>query len=242
LAVILSALPLGAGTVDVSAQVSVLFGTGDQLSITVPSRNFGINAANFGLPVYPTEVEFTFVSAPEDSPGQFQAVLESGDDSVSVSFGAPLSFVPGMFRGFGHSGAVSVLEGSLHITEALSQQLFGSSAAVLTLLNTGPAVTVGLSPYTLQQDMNVSLGGGGLSVGSRLGGVTLSESVPPDPPGPLAGLYLPGGSAPLGGADFLGSFDPPDPPGPSDTPEPRSELLLLGGGALLLALSKLRRS
>jgi hypothetical protein len=61
-AVILSALPLGAGTIDVSAQVSALFGTGDELSFTVPSWNFGINAANFGLPVYPTEVEFAFVS------------------------------------------------------------------------------------------------------------------------------------------------------------------------------------
>ena len=213
LAVILSALPLAAGTIDVSTQASALLDTGDELSFTVPSWNFGIDAANFGLPEYPTSVGFVFVSDSVDSLAQFEVVLESGDGSVSVSFGAPLSFTPGMFQGAGYSGAVSVLEGSLQLSETLSQQLFGSSAAVLILLNTGPAVTVGLPPYTLQQDMNVSLGGGGLSVGAPLGGVALMDS--PDPP------------------------DPPDPP---DAPEPGSGVLLLGGGALLWALSRLRRS
>jgi len=33
-----------------------------------------------------------FASLPEGSPGQFEVVLESGDGSVSVSFGTPLSF------------------------------------------------------------------------------------------------------------------------------------------------------
>ena len=54
------------------------------------------------------------------------------------------------------------------------------------------------------------------SVGARLGGVALTDAS--DPP------------------------DPPDPPDPADAPEPRSGLLLLGGGALLWALSRLRQS
>ena len=132
---ILYALPLAAGTIDVSTYASTLFDTGDELSFTVPSWNFSINAANFGLPVYPTAVEFTFVSAVQDSPGQFEAVLESGDGSVSVSF-APLSFVPGTFQGTNYQGAVSVLEGSVQLSETLSQQLFGNSAAVLMLSTT----------------------------------------------------------------------------------------------------------
>ena len=205
---ILVALPLGAGTIDVSAQVSALLDTGDALSFTVPSWNFGINAGNYGLPVYPTSVGFMFASAAEDSLAQIQAVLESGDGSVSVSFGAPLSFVPGMFQGSGYRGAVSVLDGSLHLSETLSQQLFGGSPAVLILRNAGPALTVGLSPYTLQQDLNVSLGGGGLSVGARLGGVALRDS----------------------------ESDP------AEVPESSSGVLLLGGGALLCALSRLRKS
>ena len=213
LTVFLVALPLGAGTIDVSAQFSALLDTGNTLSFTVPSWNFSIDAANLGLPVYPTSVGFVFVSLPEDSPGQFEVVLEAGDGSVSVSFGAPLSFVPGTFQGAGYSGAVSALEGSLSLSETLSQQLFGSSAAVLTLLNTGPAVTVGLPPYPLQRDLNVSLGGGGLSVGAPPGGVALMDS-----------------------------SDPPDPPDPPATPEPGSGVLLPGGGALLWALARLRQS
>jgi hypothetical protein len=225
LAVILSALPLGAGTINVSAQVSALFDTGDELSFTVPSWNFGINAAKFGIQQqYPTSVSFEFVTAADDSLSQIQAVLESGNDSVSVSFGAPLKSVPGVFGGSRYNGAVSVLEGTLHISETLSQQLFGGSPAVLTLLNTGPAVTVGLPPYTLEQDMSVSLGGGGLSVGAPLGGVTLT-------------------SAPLRGLASMGTLsDPLDPPDPPGVPEPRSGLLLLGGGALLWGLARLRRS
>ena len=216
LAVILCALPLAAGTIEVSAQVSALLDTGDALSFTVPSWNFGIDAANFGLPEYPTSVEFEFMSDSADLPARVEAVLESGDGSVSVSFGAPLSFAPGMFQGSHYRGAVSVLQGSLHLSQTLSQQLFGGSPALLILLNTGPALTVGLPLYTLRQDLNVSLGGGGLSVGALPGGVALVETS--DPP------------------------DPPDPSDPPDTPEPGSGLLLLGGGALLWALSKLRRS
>jgi hypothetical protein len=210
LAVILSALPLAAGTIesDVSAQVSALLNTGDALWFTVPSWNFGINAAHYGLPEYPTSVGFVFVTVAEDSLAQVEAVLVSGDGSVSVSFGAPLSFVPTLFQGSPYSGAVSVLEGSLQISETSSQQLFGSSPAVLILLNTGPALTLGMPPHTLQQDLNVSLGGSGLGVGAPLGGVALMA-------------------------------DPPDAP---DVPEPGSGLLLLGGGALLWALSRLRRS
>jgi hypothetical protein len=220
LAVFLSVLPLGAGTIDVSPQVSALLDTGDALSITVPYWNFSIDAAIFELPVYPTRVGFTFASVPESLPGQFEAVLESGDGSVWISFGAPLSFTTGMFQGSGYRGAVSVLDGSLQLSEALSQQLFGSSGAVLILLNTGPAVTVGLPPYTLQRDIDVSLGGGGLSVGAPPGRVSLV-----DPP--------------LGGGAPMDSPDPPDPPG---VPEPVTAVLLAGGGALLWAFARLRQS
>jgi hypothetical protein len=93
----------------------------------------------------------------------------------------------------------------------------------LTLLNIGPAVTVGLPPYGLQRDINVSLGGGGLSVGAPLGQVSLV-----DPP--------------LGRVSLMDSLDPLDSPDPPDVPEPGSGLLLLGGGALLWALARLRRS
>jgi hypothetical protein len=70
-------------------------------------------------------------------------------------------------------------------------------------------------------------------VGARLSGVSLVEA-------PLGGLALM--DAPLGGLSLLDSPDPPDPPDPPETPEPGSGLLLLGGAALLWAVSWLRRS
>jgi hypothetical protein len=235
LAVILFALPLAAGTTDVSTFALASLGTGDELSFTVPSWNFSFNAANLGFPLYPTNIEFTFATAVQNSPGQFEAVLESGDGSVSVSF-APLSFMPATFQGTNYHGTVSVLQGSLQISETLSQQLFSSSAAVLTLLNAGPAVSLGLPPYTLKQDMTVSLGGGGLGVGARLSGVSLVDA----PPARLALMDEQLGGAPL--LELSDAPDPPDPPDTSDVPEPRSGLLLPGGGSLLWVLSKLRRS
>lgn len=221
LAVILVALPLGAGTIDVSAQVAALLDTGDELSFKVPSWNYSIDAAAFGLPAYPTEVGFVFVSAPVDSLARIDAVLESGDGSVSVAFGGPLSLVPGTFHGFRYSGPVSVLEGSLQLSETLAQQVFGNSPAVLTLIDTGPALTVGLAPYTLQEDMNVSLGSGGLSVGAPPGGVALVEA----PLRKLAGFSL---------MDYESD--------PAATPEPCSGMLLPGGIAMLWALARLRPS
>jgi hypothetical protein len=196
LAVILSVLPLAAGTIDVSTHTSAWLDTGDQLSFTVPAWNFGANAANFGLPEFPTSVGFVFVLASEDSLARIEAILESGDGSVSVSFGAPLGLIPAMFQGSRYSGPVSALQGSLHLSETLAQQLFGNSPAVLILLNSGPALTVGLPPYTLKQDLNVSLGGGGLSLGAPLGRVALLEASDPSAaPEPGSGLLLLGGGA-----------------------------------------------
>ena len=95
LAVILVALPLSAGTINVSAQVAALLDTGDALSFTVPASNFGINAGHYGIPVYPTSVGFVFVSAAEDPLAQIAAVLESGDGSVSVRLARRLALSRG---------------------------------------------------------------------------------------------------------------------------------------------------
>jgi hypothetical protein len=70
----------------------------------------------------------------------------------------------------------------------------------------------------LQQDLNVSLGGGGLSVGATLGGVSLVDPLP-------AQVALMDSES-----------------DPAAAPEPCSGVLLTGGGALLWALAKLRRS
>jgi len=170
----LATLPLCAGTIDVSSAQTAELHTGDSLSFGVADWNFAIHAADLGLPQHPTHIGFTLVSAPVKGTGQFIATLGSSDGSVTVAFDEPLTFVAGAFQGSFYHGAVSTLQASMDLSGTLSKQLFAGPGAVLSLRNTGPDVVLGLAPYTLREDLNVSLFGGGLSVGGVQGGVTLN--------------------------------------------------------------------
>jgi hypothetical protein len=213
---ILAAPAMRASTIDVSADTSAVVRTGDALVFQLLTWNFGVNAAAYGLPVYPTDVSFALVSAPQSNVsgvGGVAATLESADRSVSVAFGN-LTFGPGYFEGSGYAGEVSTLEGYLHLSPQLSEVLFSASSAVIVLRNEGPDVTVGLAPYALRQSLYASLSGGPLSVGAVPGLVNLES-----------GAYLGNLSGPVNlGAD-------------ATAPEPQSGGLLLGGGLLLCGLS-----
>jgi hypothetical protein len=213
---ILAAPAMGAATIDVSAETSAVVHTGDTLVFQMLTWNFGVNAAAFGLPVYPTDVNFALVSAPLSVAGGFAATLESADRSVSVAFGN-LTFSPGFFQGSGYAGEVSTLEGYLHLSPLLSEALFSAPSAVIALRNEGPDVTVGLAPYLLRQDLYASLSGGPLSVGALPGLVDLEGRVS------RAGLMNFGGAV-----NFAAD---------SEVPEPQSGRLLFGGGVLLCGLS-----
>jgi hypothetical protein len=216
---ILAAPAMRAGTIDVSTATSVVVRTGDTLVFHLLTWNFGVNAAAFGLPVYPTDVNFALVSAPLQSTvsgGEFAATLESADHAVSVGFGN-LTFSPGYFEGSGYAGEVSALEGYLHLSPQLSEALFSASAAVIALRNEGPDVTVGLAPYVLRQSLYASLSGGPLSVGA------------------VPGLAELEGRNSLG---YSGNLSRPVNLAPdAQVPEPQSGGLLLGGGVLLCGLS-----
>lgn len=189
----LAALPLGAGTIEVSSAPTATLHAGDALTFGVADWNFAVQAAHFGLPQYPTHIGFTFVSAPVNETGQFIAILGSNDGSVEVAFDAPLSFIPGSFQGAFYRGPVSTLQASMTLSGTLSQQLFAGPGAVLILRNAGPDVVLGLPPYTLREDLSVSLIGGGLSVGGPRGAVRLDdppESAGTETPEPGSGSLL----------------------------------------------------
>ena len=165
---ILSAPSIGAATIDVSADTSATVRTGDTLVFHLLTSNFALDAARFGLPLYPSEVSFALVSAPLGANGEFAATLESADRGVSVAFG-DLTFGPGYFQGSGYTGDVSTLQGRLSLSPLQSEVLFGSTSAVIALRNQGPDVEVGLAPYALRQSLYASLTGGPLSVGAVAG-------------------------------------------------------------------------
>jgi hypothetical protein len=206
---ILAAPAMGAATVDVSSETSTVVHTGDTLAFQLLTWNYGVNAASFGLPLYPTDVNFELVSAPLSMAGGFAVTLESADRTVSVTL-ASLSFGPGYIQGSGYTGGVSAVQGFLQLSPSLAEALFGGGSAFIDLRNDGPDVTIGLAPYTLRQDVYASLSGGPLSVGALPGLVDLESQGNP--------------------AGFLRT---------DSVPEPRSGGLLLGGGALLCGLSLL---
>jgi hypothetical protein len=190
---------------------------GDTLIFELLTGSFGVNAALQGQSPYPTDVNFALVSAPLGESAGFAASVESADGTLSVALDN-LTFGPGNLQSSGYTGAVSVLQGALHLPSLLdSARLFSGSSVVIALLNEGPDVTVGLAPYLVRQDLFASVSGGRLSVGAITASVELES---PDMPFELKRF---GGMAPFG-AD-------------SEVPEPQTLGLLFGGGALLCGLS-----
>jgi hypothetical protein len=214
---ILAAPPVGASILDVSSETSIVVHAGDTLIFQLLTGSFGVNAARQNQSPYPTDVNFALVSAPLSEAAGFAASVQSPDGTVSVALDN-LTFGPGNLQSSGYTGAVSVLQGALHLSSPLdSAQLFSESSVVVALLNEGPDVTIGLAPYLLRQDLFASLSGGPLSVGATPGSVELES---PDRPMNLQRFR---GMGPL-------AVD-------SEVPEPQTLRLLFGGGVLLCGLS-----
>jgi hypothetical protein len=162
---------------DVSDMPSVVLVEGSTLSTTVSVGNFSYYAGALGLPIYPTSVTFTLVTLPLSAsvPAPFTVRLSSAS-SDGVSFG-PLYWTEGYFQGFSYAGPVSVLTGTLQISEDSSSKLFGSKTVLTLLYQQGstPNIQVGLPPYLVRQDLTISLGGSGLSVGAVVDRVFLTN-------------------------------------------------------------------
>ena len=213
---ILAAPVTGAATIDLSSKTSAVVHTGDTLVFHLLTSNFGVHAAAAGLPLDPTDVNFALATAPLSVAPGFSATLESADRSVAIAFGN-LTFSTGYFQGSGYAGEVATLQGYLHLSPQLSEELLSGPSAVLALRNEGPDVTVGLAPYVLRQSMAASLSGGGLSVGAIPGLVDLESRV-------IQGRLMNLETAPA-------------PTAGSEVPEPESGGLFLVGGVVLFGLS-----
>ena len=177
LPVFLLALSLPAATVSETDSTANLH-AGDALAFQVLAWNFGFNASRFGLPHYPTDINFSFVTAPVDGDVPFSAWIEAPDGSTVIPFAGTLSFIPGLLSSTQHSAEVSTLSGYLYLTAAQSNAIFGTGSAILLLIDGGGDLTVGLPPNALHDDLRVSLSGGPLSVGALSAAVNLQMGVP----------------------------------------------------------------
>ena len=171
--------PAVAGTIiDVSAETSTVVSTGDQLVFRLLTWNYAMNAANFGLATTPTDVSFVLVTDPLRALGGFSARLETADGAFSMLFDS-VTAGTGYFQGSEYDGEVSTLQGYLHLSTTAAEKFFADPWAKIVLLNNGPSVTVGFTPYVLQQDLYTSLSGESLSVGAIPGPVELDEATKP---------------------------------------------------------------
>ena len=201
--------------VDISDQVSLSLRTGDTLAFEIRSGSFEKNALAFGLSTYPTEISFALVVGPLLRTGSFSASLGSLDGGVSVDFPGPLGFHDGSFSAGGLRSAVYTLQGYLELSPQLSQEIFVGGTTILRLRNDGPDVTIGLDPYTMRQDLFVSLAGGPMTVGGTVDSAALESR---------GGLR----AMPFANAERNDA---------SAVPEPGSTALFLAGGIVMCMLS-----
>ena len=221
----LASFPLAADTI-YPQQSTVTLNTGDSLAFLFTETSYAANAARYGALASPGSLSFTFTTSVLSGGFDFSATLLAYDDSAEVPFSNE-AVGDGYSSGTFYRGAVSVASGSVNLSPADSAAIFASPKAMLLLENTGAAITLGMAPYTLAQDMRVTLAGqtqsgGLLSVGGLVTSVSLERAEP---------------TALSFANESLSTQDGPG----ADTPEPQSWLLIAAGAGVLLLLGRRRR-
>lgn len=190
-------LPLTAGTVnplvDVSNATTQLLNPLDQLLFTISGSEalflIGGSQTGAGYFSHPTHIAFEFLSEPQTRPGDFTAVLESADGSVTLDLPEVFRWLPGASASSDYIGPVSVLYGSFDLPAPVAEELFSGPDMVLAIQNRGSPVTVGLPSNTLENDLNVTFSIPGLGVSAPIVNVQYQDpppSVPePNPAWPL---------------------------------------------------------
>ena len=95
---------------------------------------------------------------------------------VSVDFGDLTVPRRALSRGAGTRSGIHACRAICTLLRCSRRSLFGGGTAVLGLRNDGPDIMLGLDPYTLRQDLFVSLAGGPLTVGALSDPVELESA------------------------------------------------------------------
>jgi hypothetical protein len=209
---LLLAAPLCADAINVSADSSVALQPGDTLTFNISAWSYLVHASQYGAPADPSYLSFSLLTDPLLTSLNLAVSLQSYNGAVTAPI-AGVTQSSGSFQGSLYQGPVSMESGAIALSPALSGQLFSGPALLLSVEDVGGSATLGLTPYTLLQSLEVSLSGGGFSVGGVVATATLS-----------------------GAPQVSVMAEPLDNIGPLDTPEPASApLLALGAACLLLA-------
>ncbi len=169
LAILLAALPLSAGRIDVSDLTQVTLRTGQKLeiefSVTTPPAQIGFQAFGVALPdIAPAAIPG---STAEYYPGfLFAAVLESLDGAVSVPLFDPAAYRQGLPQGFAvMTPGIVTASGSERAAAVVGatawappRELFGPGlGARIWLRNLGPDVVLGAGDgYSMRSSVTVT--------------------------------------------------------------------------------------
>lgn len=164
--------------IDITTSRTAILQTGDDLAFTISSYGFATNATRLGLDPTPGSISFSLIAGLDALGGEFEVSLTSRDGSVTTSFPGVLTFAPAQFQGTYYQGQVAALYGSITLPPSVSQALFAGNSALLQLRNVGSQVSLGLPPYTLSQDLSVSLSAAGFSSGAVSVQVQLNDATP----------------------------------------------------------------
>jgi hypothetical protein len=196
---------------------SVTLQNGDTLTFVISAWSYKVNAAAFGAPANPADASFSLLTDPLLAAPDLSFSLESYGGGVSTPVNGP-RLLQGYLVGSLYQGPISEEYGSVALSPQLSGALFAGPSVLLTVEDWGGGVTLGLSPYTLMQSLEVNLSGGRLSVGGVVADVTLDQAQAPS----VMATSL---------DDTEVSSDQFD---DGSAPEPSTALLMLGGACLLL--------
>jgi hypothetical protein len=198
------AAPLGASTIDASADTNIVLHTGDELVFEIDIQNYRTEAPIYDAPAMPSNLDFSLVTDPTVSPVKFAAGIESISGGDPEALGGVLSFQPGIFQSAYYSGPISTLSGEFGFSGRDASSLFASSLALLYIEDLGGDVTLGLAPYVLPGDLYASAGGGEISVGAYTdSAIVVSTSDNPVPEPDSIWLMLGGGAGLCFAALFL---------------------------------------
>jgi hypothetical protein len=189
-----ASFPLTAGPINVTDQTDAAMNTDDALFFSLDTSSFAEATSNEGLPTLPGVVSFRFITGSPAPSGLWAALLETSGGSQIAVFPNFMEFETAQYLSADYSGLIGEINGSLPLSSAESRQL-GDLSVVLVLLNLGSNVTVGLPPYSIADDLTVSLSGGRVSTIAIVDGVTIADPSPPGVPEPASGWLFAAGAA-----------------------------------------------
>jgi hypothetical protein len=218
----LLAVPAWTGTItNVSAATSAAVDTGDSLIFHLSTANFSKNAAAFGLPISPTDLQFDLWSSLATDFGNFSATLERADGTVAMAFDS-LAGITGTYYSQSGNRDGAVLEGKVH--QSGTNSIFSDPLLLLIITNNGPGEVLSFGGMKMSNVLTTSVSGNGLGTGGVVTKVELVRYTPLTNLGPL------------------GELDPPSGGGTTHNPEPATLVLMLGGGVLMGGIGVLRRA